>query len=226
ELAVVEPADAEVLQFEAGVLDPGRRLHPVQPLGHLAPERIRLLQRLRVEALVFVAGDPGVGGERRLDRVDGGGWVHGALRWLAGPGRAGRPDGQFATSRDRGRDATWPVRGHHRHPSLPGGCLNYGNRNKGQDMETDIRVFDWDRLLLGLPPKLYMLEIAFKIVVIFAILMLVMRLMGKRGQRDLSPMQQMLLIALGSAAGDALLYPSVPLAYAALILVGVTLVTI
>ena len=93
-------------------------------------------------------------------------------------------------------------------------------------METDIRVFDWDRLLLGLPPKLYMLEIAFKIVVIFAILMLVMRLMGKRGQRDLSPMQQMLLIALGSAAGDALLYPSVPLAYAALILVGVTLETI
>ncbi|KGM55035.1 hypothetical protein N799_07520 [Lysobacter arseniciresistens ZS79] len=93
-------------------------------------------------------------------------------------------------------------------------------------METDIRVFDWDRLLLGLPPKLYMLEIVFKILVVFAILMLVLRLMGKRGQQDLSPMQQMLLIALGSAAGDALLYPSVPLVYAALILVGVTLVMV
>ena len=92
-------------------------------------------------------------------------------------------------------------------------------------METDFRVFDWDRLLLGEAPRLYLLEIGFKVLVIFAILMLVMRLMGKRGQQDLSPMQQMLLIALGSAAGDALLYPSVPLAYAALILIGVTLVT-
>jgi uncharacterized membrane protein YcaP (DUF421 family) len=39
-------------------------------------------------------------------------------------------------------------------------------------------------------------------------------------------MQQMLLIALGSAAGDALLYPMVPLLYAALILAGVTLLTV
>ena len=93
-------------------------------------------------------------------------------------------------------------------------------------METDFRVFDWDRLLLGLPPKLYLFEILFKSLVVFAILLLVMRLIGKRGQQDLSPMQQMLMIALGSAAGDALLYPSVPLAYAALILIGITLLNI
>lgn len=93
-------------------------------------------------------------------------------------------------------------------------------------MEIDFRVFDWDRLLLGLPPRLYLLEIGFKVVVVFAILLLVLRIMGKRGQQNLSPMQQLLLIALGSAAGDALLYPTVPLAYAALILVGVTLLTV
>ena len=93
-------------------------------------------------------------------------------------------------------------------------------------METDFRVFDWDRLLLGLPPRLYLLEIGFKVLVVFAILLLVLRIMGKRGQQNLSPMQQLLLIALGSAAGDALLYPTVPLAYAALILVGVTLLTV
>jgi uncharacterized membrane protein YcaP (DUF421 family) len=39
-------------------------------------------------------------------------------------------------------------------------------------------------------------------------------------------MQQMLLIALGSAAGDVLLYPSVALSYAALVLVGITLLTV
>lgn len=93
-------------------------------------------------------------------------------------------------------------------------------------MESNITAFDWERLLLGLPPKLYMVEILLKALVIFALLVLVMRLIGKRGQKDLSPMQQMLLIALGSAAGDAMLYPQVPLAYAALILVGVTLLTV
>lgn len=93
-------------------------------------------------------------------------------------------------------------------------------------METDFRVFDWDRLLIGLSPPAYLLEIAFKALVVFVLLVLVMRLMGKRGQQNLSPMQQMLLIALGSAAGDALLYPMVPLAYAALILIGITLLTV
>lgn len=93
-------------------------------------------------------------------------------------------------------------------------------------METDFRVFDWDRLLVGLAPPGYLLEIVFKALFVFALLVLVMHLMGKRGQQNLSPMQQMLLIALGSAAGDALLYPMVPLAYAALILIGITLLTV
>lgn len=93
-------------------------------------------------------------------------------------------------------------------------------------MESNITVFDWERLLVGQPPLLYMVEILLKAGTIFMLLVLVMRLIGKRGQRDLSPMQQMLLIALGSAAGDAMLYPEVPLAYAALILVGVTLLTV
>lgn len=93
-------------------------------------------------------------------------------------------------------------------------------------METDFRPFDWDRVLLGLQPYLYLVEVAFKCVVVFCLLILVMRLIGKRGQKSLSPMQQMLMIALGSAAGDALLYPMVPLAYAALILGGITALTI
>lgn len=93
-------------------------------------------------------------------------------------------------------------------------------------METDFSVFEWERLLLGEPTKLYFLEIAFKSLMVFAMLLLVMRLLGKRAQQNLSPMQQMLLIALGSAAGDALLYPEVPLGYAAMILFGITGLTI
>lgn len=93
-------------------------------------------------------------------------------------------------------------------------------------MEPNFEPFDWERLLLGLSPPLYLLEVVFKCVVVFLLLLLVMRMLGKRGQSNLSPMQQMLLIALGSSAGDVLLYPDVPLAYATLILVGITALTI
>lgn len=92
-------------------------------------------------------------------------------------------------------------------------------------MESQFQPFDLQRLFLGEQPPLYLLEVALKCVIIFMVLLLVMRLMGKRGQSKLSPMQQMLLIALGSAAGDVLLYPTVALAYAALVLFGITLLT-
>ncbi len=92
-------------------------------------------------------------------------------------------------------------------------------------MESHVQAFDLQRMFLGEQPPLYLLEVALRCVIIFLVLLLVMRLMGKRGQSKLSPMQQMLLIALGSAAGDALLYPTVALAYAALILFGITLLT-
>ena len=89
-------------------------------------------------------------------------------------------------------------------------------------MESDISLFDWERILVGLPPPLYMVEILLKIVAVFALLLLVLRMLGKRAHHNLSPMQQMLLIALGSAAGDVMLYPEVPLGYAAMILLGVS----
>jgi uncharacterized membrane protein YcaP (DUF421 family) len=93
-------------------------------------------------------------------------------------------------------------------------------------MPTDFAVFDWERIWLGLTPALYFLEIAFKSLVVFALLLLVLRMLGKRAQQNISPMQQMLLIALGSAAGDALLYPDVSVAHAALVLFGVTTLTV
>lgn len=93
-------------------------------------------------------------------------------------------------------------------------------------MKTDFQVFEWQRVFLGETPVPYYLEIALKCVIVFLILMLVMRLLGKRGQQNLSPMQQMLMIALGSAAGDALLYPGVAIGHAALILIGITVLTI
>lgn len=93
-------------------------------------------------------------------------------------------------------------------------------------MEKDFEPFDWVRIVIGEQPPAYMLEVALKCLLIFLLLLVVMRMMGKRGQANLSPMQQMLLIALGSAAGDALLYPKVALAYAVIVLLGVTGLTV
>lgn len=93
-------------------------------------------------------------------------------------------------------------------------------------MDTDIDPLNWHRLFLGLAPPMYFFEIVLRIAMLFAVLLIVVRLLGKRGQQNLSPMQQMLMIALGSAAGDVMLYPQIALAYSALVLVGVTLLTI
>lgn len=93
-------------------------------------------------------------------------------------------------------------------------------------METDFQPFNWLRIFVGLQPPSYLFEVAMRCVIVFCLLILVMRMMGKRGQSNLSPMQQMLLIALGSAAGDALVYPTVPLLVTSLVLFGVTGLTV
>lgn len=93
-------------------------------------------------------------------------------------------------------------------------------------METNIQPLDWHRLLLGDAPTLYYAELALRILMLFCVLLVVLRLMGKREQDSLSPMQQMLMIALGSAAGDVMIYPGIAIGYAVMVLFGVTLLTV
>jgi uncharacterized membrane protein YcaP (DUF421 family) len=89
-------------------------------------------------------------------------------------------------------------------------------------MQTDFEPFDWFRIFVGEAPLAYYGELAMKILIVFAVLVVVMRILGKTGRDHLSPLQQMLLIALGSSAGDVMLYHDVPLGHAALILLGVS----
>jgi len=85
---------------------------------------------------------------------------------------------------------------------------------------------EWGRMLIGPHPPLFLAEIVIRIMMLMALLLLVVHILGKRGQQNLSPMQQLLTVALGSAAGDVMLYPEVPIAYAAIVLLGVTGITI
>ncbi len=93
-------------------------------------------------------------------------------------------------------------------------------------MDKELVPLEWGRVLLGPHPPMFLAEIAVRIAMLLVLLLLVVHILGKRGQQNLSPMQQLLMVALGSAAGDVMLYPEVSIAYAAMVLVGVTGLTI
>ena len=77
--------------------------------------------------------------------------------------------------------------------------------------------FDWHRIFVGDEPPLFYLEIVFRVFVVYIYSVLLVRLMGKRGTQALSPLESTVIIALGSAVGDSMFYPEVPLTYAVII---------
>lgn len=83
-------------------------------------------------------------------------------------------------------------------------------------MAADIQPFDWHRIFLGNIPPLFMLEIVFRTAVIFLWLLLLLRFSGQRSLAQLGPLELAIVIALGSAAGDPMFYPEVPLLHAML----------
>ncbi|WP_412028664.1 DUF421 domain-containing protein [Deinococcus yunweiensis] len=84
--------------------------------------------------------------------------------------------------------------------------------------ETDIVPFEIQRMFLGDTDLLFLLEIAFRTVFIFLWLVFLLRVTGKRGLAQLSPLELAIVIGLGSAAGDPMFYPEVPLIHAMLVL--------
>lgn len=82
----------------------------------------------------------------------------------------------------------------------------------------EVVPFDWQRIWLGDAPPLFLLEIVFRTAVIFVWLLFLLRMTGKRGLAQLSALELVIVIALGSAAGDPLFYPEVPLLHAMLAL--------
>ena len=83
-----------------------------------------------------------------------------------------------------------------------------------------IEPFDWHRIFIGRENDLlFLLEIGFRVAFIYLFAVLIMRFMGKRGNRSLSMFENVLIIALGSAVGDSMFYPKVPLVYACIVII-------
>lgn len=78
--------------------------------------------------------------------------------------------------------------------------------------------FDLSRIFFGDLSPLFMLEIVLRTTLLYVFALVSMRLLGKRSTRKLTPVDVILIVALGSAVGDPMFYPDVPLLHGMLVI--------
>ena len=78
-------------------------------------------------------------------------------------------------------------------------------------MDDPIIPFDLQRMFMGDHPALFYLEIVVRVGIIYLYTLVLLRWVGGRSVAQLSMIDFLLVIALGSAVGDAPFYPDVPL---------------
>lgn len=71
------------------------------------------------------------------------------------------------------------------------------------------KVFEWNRILINDLPASFLLEVLFRTATMFILLLAALRFTGKRGVKQLSVFEIVIIIALGSAAGDPMFYEDV-----------------
>jgi hypothetical protein len=86
-------------------------------------------------------------------------------------------------------------------------------------------TFDLARILLGWLPWLYLVEILLRTTIVYFFALFVVRTIGKRGMGQLAPFDFVIIIALGSAVGDPMFYPDVPLLHALVAITAIVLLT-
>ena len=91
-------------------------------------------------------------------------------------------------------------------------------------MQDPIVPFEFARMFFGTDPALFYLEIVFRTCVIYAYALLLIRWVGGRGIAQMSTVEFLLVIALGSAIGDAMFYPEVPIFHAMLVITVVVVI--
>lgn len=84
-------------------------------------------------------------------------------------------------------------------------------------------IFNWENILHGDSSFAFLFEIIFRTVVMFLFLLAMLKLLSKRGVKQLSVFELAILIALGSATGDPMFYRDVPILYGFVVLIVVIL---
>jgi len=87
-----------------------------------------------------------------------------------------------------------------------------------------IQPFDLYRIFIGDLPWTFTLEIVFRTVIVYLYTLLLVRWLSQRAVGQLSLIEFLLVIALGSAVGDPMFYPDVPLLHALTVITAVVLI--
>lgn len=74
-----------------------------------------------------------------------------------------------------------------------------------------IEIFEWERILFNDLPGTFLLEVLARTIIMFVVILTALRSSGKRGVKQLSVYELVLIIGLGSAAGDPMFYEDVGL---------------
>ncbi len=72
-------------------------------------------------------------------------------------------------------------------------------------------------IFIGDEPAIFLLEIVIRTIIIYAYTLALLRYLGSRAIGQLSTVEFLLVIALGSAVGGAMFYPDVPLVHSLLV---------
>jgi uncharacterized membrane protein YcaP (DUF421 family) len=75
--------------------------------------------------------------------------------------------------------------------------------------ESSIEVFEITRILLADTPWHFLAEVVLRSIFMFIFALIIMRLLGRRAIHQLTSFDLLLIIALGSAMGDPMIYPDV-----------------
>lgn len=70
-------------------------------------------------------------------------------------------------------------------------------------------ILNWERIFINDHPFEFLFEVMFRSIIMFIVLLITLRFTGKRGVKQLSIFETVIIIALGSAAGDPMFYEDV-----------------
>lgn len=86
-----------------------------------------------------------------------------------------------------------------------------------------IDIFEWERILFNDLPYEFVFEVIFRSFVMFMAVLIALRASGKRGVKQLSIFELVIIITLGSAAGDPMFYEDVGIIPAITVFISIIL---
>lgn len=92
-------------------------------------------------------------------------------------------------------------------------------------MENSAETIDILKMFIGEEPPIFYIEILLRTVIIYIYAFLAFRFIGQRAVGQISMIEIFLIVALGSAVGDPMFYPEVPLLHAILVISAVALIS-